>query len=112
MRRPHQIVTRSASDPGYHAAALAADGTTTSARLRRRTDVRAAQVRFAIAVVGFVVLVLFLGFAFAGSPARLADGTRIAGIDVGGLSPQDARSLLERRAQRLATVPVSFTAGS
>jgi vancomycin resistance protein YoaR len=92
---------------------LAAHGTTSAARLRRRrTGARATQVRFAVAVLGFVAIVLLLGFAFAGSPTRLAEGTRIAGIDVGGLSPGDARALLERRARRLARVPVVFTAGT
>jgi vancomycin resistance protein YoaR len=48
---------------------------------------------------------------FAGSADRLADGTRIAGIDVGGLSPRDAQKLLERRSAALAAVPVTFVAG-
>ena len=64
-----------------------------------------------MAVVAFIVVLVSLGFAFAGSPAKLAAGTRIAGVDVGGLSPHDARALLEARAQRLARVPVVFTAG-
>ena len=54
-----------------------------------------------------VVLPLF----FAGSAGRLADGTQIAGIDVGGLSPTAARTLLERRSASLARVPIAFTAG-
>ena len=55
-----------------------------------------------------VVVPLF----FAGSAGRLADGTRIAGIDVGGLSPADATTLLQRRSDRLARVPVTFVAGT
>jgi vancomycin resistance protein YoaR len=69
------------------------------------------QVRFAVAAAGFVGVVVFFGFAFAGSPEKLAEGTRIAGVDVGGLTAQDARALLEQRAERLADVPVTFTAG-
>lgn len=53
-----------------------------------------------------------IGLVFAGSGGRLASGTRIAGIDVGGLRPSDARRLLERRSQALANVPVDFTYGS
>jgi vancomycin resistance protein YoaR len=49
---------------------------------------------------------------FAGSPEQLAEGTRIAGIDVGGLSPKDALALLERRSDRLASVPVTFVSGN
>src|SRR3954452_24168747 len=77
---------------------------------RRRRDLRTVQLRFATAVVAFIVVLVSLGFAFAGSPAKLAAGARIAGVDVGGLSPRDARALLEARAQRVARVPVEFTA--
>ena len=55
------------------------------------------------------VLAVGLGLVFAGSPHKLADGTRISGVDVGGLTPQAARRLLERRSDRLETVPVVFT---
>jgi len=51
-----------------------------------------------------------LGLAFAGSPERLPAGSRIAGIDVAGLTPGDARAMLERRAKELGAVPVVFTA--
>jgi vancomycin resistance protein YoaR len=60
----------------------------------------------AVLVLTGLVLPLF----YAGSPDRLANGTRIDGIDVGGLTPSDAQRLLERRSARLATVPVVFTA--
>jgi vancomycin resistance protein YoaR len=52
-----------------------------------------------------------LGLAFAGSPERLADGVEIAGVEVGGLTPSQATRFLERRAARLANVPVTFTDG-
>jgi vancomycin resistance protein YoaR len=55
---------------------------------------------------------MVLGLAFAGSPSRLASGVRIAGVDVGGRTPRQARSLLERRADALASVPVTFRVGS
>jgi vancomycin resistance protein YoaR len=93
---------------------LAAHGSTSRARIRRRrrASARAMQTRVAIAAVGFGCVVLVLGFAFAGSPEKLAEGTTIVGIDVGGLSATDARALLERRAERLANVPVTFTSGT
>ncbi len=37
------------------------------------------------------VLVALVGLAFAGSTARIADGVEIAGVDVGGLTPNEAR---------------------
>jgi vancomycin resistance protein YoaR len=73
--------------------------------------VRTRQLRLAAAVVALAVLALVLGLVFAGSPSRLAEGTEIAGVDVGGLTPADATRLLERRSAKLANVPVTFTAG-
>jgi vancomycin resistance protein YoaR len=52
------------------------------------------------------------GAVYAGSPATIAEGVRIAGVDVGGLRPAEARALLERRSTRLERVPVVFLAGS
>ena len=52
-----------------------------------------------------------LGLAFAGSPERLADGVEIPGIEVGGLTPAQARTFLERRGASLANAPVTFTDG-
>ena len=60
-----------------------------------------------VAVVSAVVI----GIVFAGSADRLADGTQVAGVDVGGLTPAAARSELQRRGAALQNVPVSFTAG-
>jgi vancomycin resistance protein YoaR len=50
------------------------------------------------------------GFVFAGSPSRIAEGVRIDGVDVGGLTAGDAQAKLERRAAALAQVPITFTA--
>jgi vancomycin resistance protein YoaR len=65
---------------------------------------------------GFVValfagLVVVFGLAFAGSPERLAAGTEIAGVDVGGLSTSQASAELSRRAREVERIPVRFTAG-
>jgi vancomycin resistance protein YoaR len=51
-----------------------------------------------------------LGLAFAGSPKRLPAGSQIAGVDVSGLTPGDARAMLEQRSRQLGRVPVVFTA--
>ncbi len=64
----------------------------------------------AVALVGAIGLLI--GLAFAGSPSKLANGVSIAGVDVGGLTPRQARRLLERREVSLARVPVEFTAGT
>ena len=57
------------------------------------------------------VLTALVGLAFAGSPVRIADGVQIAGVDVGGLTRREAQALLESRFERVARVPVVFTAG-
>ena len=49
-------------------------------------------------VLALAALGALLGLAFAGSPARLAEGVSIDGVDVGGMEPAAARRLLERRA--------------
>jgi len=51
---------------------------------------------------------MVLGLLFAGTAGKLPAGVRIAGVDVGGLTPQAARALLARRSERLAGVPVTF----
>jgi vancomycin resistance protein YoaR len=63
----------------------------------------------------FVALLLalcgtVLGLAFAGSSTHLPAGVRIAGVDVGGLTPSAAESLLQRKANALAHSPVTFRA--
>jgi vancomycin resistance protein YoaR len=65
-----------------------------------------------LVVLAIVVAVgcAVLGFVFAGSPSRIASGVKIAGVDVGGLTAGEARTKLERRADALANVPVTFTA--
>jgi vancomycin resistance protein YoaR len=68
--------------------------------------------RIVIAAVLAALAGMVLGLAFAGSPSRLANGVRIAGVDVGGRTPHQARSILQRRADTLASVPVTFRVGS
>jgi vancomycin resistance protein YoaR len=69
-------------------------------------------IRAAIIAVLAALAAMVLGLAFAGSPSRLADGVQIAGVDVGGKTPREARALLDRRAKGLASVPVVFRVGS
>jgi vancomycin resistance protein YoaR len=64
-------------------------------------------------IVGIAVLVVIVvGLVFAGSPSRLATGVSIAGVDVGGKTPKQARQILQARADALAADPVTFRVGS
>ena len=53
-----------------------------------------------------------LGLVFAGSPSRLADGVRIAGVDIGGKTPRQAETLLQRRSEQLSSDAVTFRVGT
>jgi vancomycin resistance protein YoaR len=81
-------------------------------RARRRKRARARLLwQWSLAVGSILALSgTLLGLAFAGSPERLPAGSQIAGVDVAGLTPGDARAMLERRERELANVPVVFTA--
>jgi vancomycin resistance protein YoaR len=63
----------------------------------------------ALAIVGTVGGAL-VGFLFAGSPARIAAGVRVTGVNVGGLTVSQATAKLERQARAVSQVPVGFTA--
>jgi vancomycin resistance protein YoaR len=92
---------------------LRVDASTFPASLRR-TRHRSSRLVWRWALAAIVVLVAtaaVLSFAFAGSAARLAEGTHVAGVDVGGLTPAEARKRLEQRAASIARVPVTFVAG-
>jgi vancomycin resistance protein YoaR len=64
-----------------------------------------------VAGLAAIAVVLVLPLFFAGSKNHLAQGTRIGGIDVGGLTAGQAKSQLATQAARLSTVPVTFSAG-
>jgi len=57
------------------------------------------------------LLVLLLGLAFSGSKRELAEGTQVSGVDVGGLTQQQAAAALDGRFAELADDPVAFRAG-
>jgi vancomycin resistance protein YoaR len=81
-------------------------------RRRTRAQRRVVWQRTAVIVALAAVAALVLGLVFAGSPSRLADGVRIAGVDVGGKTPRQAARALQARADALAAVPVVFRVGS
>ena len=67
--------------------------------------------RAALLAAGVAVLAIVATSLLAGSPGRLAPGTTVAGVDVGGLEPAAATALLARRAERVEHVPVALVAG-
>ena len=65
-----------------------------------------------LALAAILTLVgILLGFAFAGSSDTIANGVRVDGVDVGGLTRGGATAKLEAKARAVAHVPVVFTAG-
>ena len=62
-------------------------------------------------ILSVVVCALGLvGIGFAGSSRQIAAGVEIAGIDVGGLTPAQAKQKLERASQKLSWTAVDFLA--
>ncbi len=79
-------------------------------RATARAGVSAPAQRAIVAGLLAALTGVVVGLAFAGSPERLAGGVRIAGVDVGGLTPGAARARLERRAKAVENVPIDFRA--
>jgi vancomycin resistance protein YoaR len=80
---------------------------------RRQAKARAARLRRRIligTVALLVALALGVGIGFAGSTDRIADGVKIAGVDVSGMTAEEARAALEKQAAEVAAQPVTFTA--
>ena len=55
---------------------------------------------------------MLLGLAYSGSTRELAAGTNVAGVDVGGLTQQQAAAALSSRFDEQAGDPILFSAGS
>ncbi|HZO96052.1 MAG TPA: VanW family protein [Gaiellaceae bacterium] len=91
---------------------MSARGEVTRARVRRRgATARTRRLRLAAGGAAVAAAALAVGLGFAGSADRIASGIEIAGVDVGGLTRQQALSALRARAARLEGVPVTFVAG-
>src|SRR5215210_966994 len=81
---------------------------------RRRAKARAARLRRRAGIaagVAVVAIVVGTGAGFAGSSDRIADGVSIDGVDVSGMTADEARVALQERAAESSTQPVTFTAG-
>jgi vancomycin resistance protein YoaR len=80
-------------------------------KARRQARSRALWQGSLAAALVLASLAVLAGAVFAGSPARIAEGVRIAGMDVGGMKPAEARRLLARRSAAFEHVPVTFVSG-
>ena len=67
--------------------------------------------RPALIVAGVLAVLLLGGFAFAGDKNRLPDGTKIAGIDVGGRTRASAVALLKAKTRATDAIPLTVIAG-
>jgi vancomycin resistance protein YoaR len=81
-----------------------------SPRARRRDRSRPALVTLAFAAGLLALLGVLVGLAFAGSPRELAEGSQVAGIDVGGMTKSQAVARLEYEFSELSDEPVTFAA--
>ena len=90
---------------------MRADSPIFSSTTRQRSRSRSTVVTAALCVAGLVALAILVGLAYAGSSRQLAEGTQVAGIDVGGLSSGAAVSRLDARFETISAKPVVFTTG-
>ncbi len=89
-------------------------GSSGAVRIRNRRRGRSRRLlieRTAVLAALAAVAGVLLGLAFAGSPDTIAAGVRVAGVDVGGLTADQATAKLEARARALRGRRVVFTAG-
>jgi vancomycin resistance protein YoaR len=83
------------------------------ARRRRKPAARQLALRWSLLFVVLLLLVVsVVGFVFAGPSDRIATGVKVAGVDVGGMTPAQAKTLLQHRSAKLEHVPVVFVSGS
>ena len=91
---------------------MRADSPLYASSVRRRGRSRSALWTLALGAAVFVIVVLLVGLAYAGSSAKLAEGTQVAGVDVGGMTKDAAAATLESEYRRVADQPVTFVAGA
>jgi len=89
---------------------LSAETTIYRTRARRHRQSVVVLRRTLVVLLPVVVLAAVVGLVFAGTPATLASGTSIDGVDVGGLTQRQAVARLGAKEAAVAAVPVVFTA--
>jgi len=87
-----------------------ADSPIYSSTSRRRSRSRATLVTAGFCIAGLVVLAVLVGLAYSGSSRELAEGTHVAGVDVGGLTGEAAVSRLDVQFAKVSAEPVTFAA--
>ena len=73
--------------------------------LRRQRQARVRRIRritFISLLLGLILIAIASAIVYAGSPGTLAEGIRVDGVDVGGLSQAEARAAAEAALSRLA----------
>jgi vancomycin resistance protein YoaR len=107
--KPQLRVSERAARIGKIRASVRAETTIyrASGRRRRRQSVLVLQRALVVAVLVLAIIGV-IGLAFAGSETKLAGGTTIAGLDVGGLTAKQAVAKLRARERALAHDRVSF----
>ena len=81
---------------------------------RRQAQARAARLRRLVAVGALGVLAVLavgIGLGFAGSAEHIAAGVTIGGVEVGGMTAEEARRALAARYSAVADEPVVFAHG-
>ena len=89
---------------------MRADSPIYSSTSRRRSRSRATLVTAGFCIAGLVVLAVLVGLAYSGSSRELAEGTHVAGVDVGGLTGEAAVSRLDVQFAKVSAEPVTFAA--
>jgi vancomycin resistance protein YoaR len=87
------------------------DSPLVASSVRRRARSRSTLLTLLAAAAIAALVALLLGLAYSGSQRELAEGTSVAGVDVGGLTTEQAEAELAARFTEHAPVPVTFIAG-
>ncbi|MFI5624169.1 VanW family protein [Nocardioides sp. NPDC051685] len=69
--------------------------------------------KVAVAVAGGIAILAFAGWgaAYAVAGNKIADGTKVAGVDIGGMTAAEATPLLEEKFAPAHSQPINVTAG-
>jgi vancomycin resistance protein YoaR len=89
-----------------------ADSPLCASRRRSRRRSLSIPAALALAAGAAALLAILVGLAFAGSQSELAPGTRVAGVDVGGLTKREAVAKLDSLFEQRSPHPVAFIAAT
>ena len=90
---------------------MRADSPLYAPRTHARRRARSTPVVLGVVAVG-AALAALVGLAFAGSRNELAEGTRVAGVDVGGMTKREATATLDTLFEQHSAEGVDFVAGT